>query len=236
MPQDAASYPVRHVALAPGDAKTICDKLTQNINGRTTMARIIGTASSDDTDGTRFADLIRGLQGNDDIEGRRGNDRIFGGFGRDEIEGDGGNDMLQGDAGNDDLEGENGDDWLLGGTGRDDLDGSDGDDRLSGGYGNDTLSGDEGNDFLIGGVGRDVFDFDGDDDDDDDGGNGRDVIADWTDGQDRIDVADYDFTLRGVLATGTQRGANVRFDFDDQSVLIVRNADLDDFTAADFIL
>jgi Ca2+-binding RTX toxin-like protein len=71
---------------------------------------------------------------------------------------------------------------------------------LSGGYGNDTLVGGFGKDTLTGGLGADIFDFDlvthstvG--------SAGRDVIMDFTVGQDHID-------LRSIDASSQHSGNN----------------------------
>lgn len=192
------------------------------------MATIVGNNAPNELFGTRLADLIRGFGGNDEIEARAGNDQVYGGAGNDEIDGDAGNDTLYGDSGNDELDGDTGNDWLLGGTGNDDLDGGAGNDRLSGGVGNDHLDGGAGNDVLIGGAGRDIFEFER-------GERGTDRITDWTDGQDRIDLDDFDFSLARALSSGRQVGDDVRFDFAG-SIVIVEDATLSNFGAADFIL
>jgi Ca2+-binding RTX toxin-like protein len=72
-------------------------------HGRT--ATIVGSASSNEIDGTSGPDVIVGLGGNDDIEGHGGNDVICGGRGSDELEGDRGNDRLYGGRGYDKAEG-----------------------------------------------------------------------------------------------------------------------------------
>ncbi len=93
-------------------------------------------------------------------------------------------DRIDGLAGNDFVDGQAGDDVLHGGAGDDRLWGSAGDDRLDGGAGDDTLEGAGGNDLLVGGAGRDVFagriDWNG----------SQATIADFTPGQDRLDLWD----------------------------------------------
>ncbi|CAK0742469.1 conserved hypothetical protein [Gammaproteobacteria bacterium] len=91
-------------------------------------------------------------------------------------------DNLIGDASNNDLRGFGGNDTLGGGAGNDTLDGGTGTDMLIGGAGKDTLTG---------GAGHDTFDF-----------NAlsemgvtsstRDIITDFTRGQDRIDLSTLD--------------------------------------------
>jgi D-alanyl-D-alanine carboxypeptidase len=93
--------------------------------------------------------------------------------------------------GNDKIRGGNGNDKLLGGDGNDKLSGRDGADVLDGGNGRDVLTGGNGQDFLTGGAGRDVFDFNsvwetGP------ASSSRDVITDFEQGQDVIDLAGID--------------------------------------------
>jgi Ca2+-binding RTX toxin-like protein len=98
---------------------------------------------------------------------------------------------IQGLAGNDTLFGMGGNDNLLGGAGDDWIDGGSGNDTMSGSTGNDTLRGGTGVDSLEGGTGNDVFDFD----DISESGVGvglRDIIADFVQGQDRIDLNTID--------------------------------------------
>jgi len=84
----------------------------------------------------------------------------------------------------------------LDGTNSDDvLDGLGGNDRLNGGNGNDTLIGGTGRDILTGGSGRDVFQFKAVSE----MGtyaNARDIITDFTPGQDRIDLSKIDADSR----------------------------------------
>ena len=107
-------------------------------------------------------------------------DTINGGQQRDNLFGLNGQDILNGNGGNDTLSGGDGDDKINGGFGNDLLLGEDNNDVLTGGFGNDTLIGSKGNDRLIGNAGRDVFVL----------GRGEDTdfIADFTPGEDLIDL------------------------------------------------
>ena len=98
---------------------------------------------------------------------------------------------LIGGAGNDTLLGGAGDDVLRGGAGNDSLHGGAGNDHLEGGSGNDVLIGGAGNDTLIGGDGDDIFVWK----QGDAGGEGlalaaKDVVADFGNGHDVLDLAD----------------------------------------------
>ncbi|WP_151718344.1 calcium-binding protein [Gemmobacter serpentinus] len=110
--------------------------------------------------GNALANTIAGNSAANTIDGKGGNDQITGGGGKDVLFGRGGNDKL------------------MGGTGNDRLSGGDGRDTLMGGAGADTLAGDKGNDSLTGGAGRDVFVFGRSD--------GRDMVTDFTIGEDRL--------------------------------------------------
>jgi Ca2+-binding RTX toxin-like protein len=81
---------------------------------------------------------------------------------------------------------------LQGGDGNDSLTGGLSDDVLDGGQGNDTLTGDSGNDSLYGGAGADVL-FGGNDDDLFvlERGMQSDTIVDFHQGEDQIDVSDF---------------------------------------------
>ncbi|MCZ8332736.1 MAG: calcium-binding protein [Rhodobacteraceae bacterium] len=129
------------------------------------------------------AGMVRnGTAGNDEIDGGAGNDRLFGLGGNDEIDGGAGNDLIDG------------------GEGADDLDGELGDDSLSGGVGNDLLNGGAGNDLLTGGAGADVFEFYR--------GSGRDVITDFANGQDRIEIDGLSRTGAEALISAAQQVGN----------------------------
>lgn len=143
-----------------------------NIRSHAGNDRINSGSGDDDVRGGTGNDLVNGGSGNDDLHGDAGNDVIRGGIGNDKIRGDAGNDRLFGDAGNDDIEGGRGNDFLNGGAGLD---------KIEGGFGRD---------ILIGGGGRDEFEFDFLSD----SGLGvlRDIIRDFRQGIDLIDVSRID--------------------------------------------
>lgn len=133
-------------------------------------------------------------------------------------------DFLIGYAGDDKMSGRGGSDELRGLTGKDTLDGGRDDDRLSGGGDRDLLRGGHGDDKLWGGADRDVFVFDRSD--------GADQIADFVDGQDKIAIESGASRFRQLGIE--QVGRHVEIAFED-TVILVRNADVDDFTARDFL-
>ncbi|MEP9400206.1 cadherin domain-containing protein [Sphingomonas silueang] len=112
---------------------------------------------------------------------------------------------------NDTMTGTGEQDMLDGGWGNDVLNGLGGNDRLVGGLGNDTLNGGDGNDTLVGGIGRDtltggagndVFKFDSALDSST-LSSLRDVITDFRQGEDKIDLSAIDANI-SLLAPGDQ--------------------------------
>ena len=91
-------------------------------------------------------------------------------------------------------------DLVLGFDGDDDLSGGDGDDIVIAGDGDDTLSGGQGKDILVGGDGADVFRFELDEDDGD-LEVVRDIIYDFVQGEDKID-------LSGIIAAFPETFSN----------------------------
>ena len=102
------------------------------------------------------------------------------------LAGDGRDNWLDGSGGDDRLYGgpDGGDDVLAGGEGDDSLYGGKGNDTLEGGPGNDRLRGGPDNDWLDGGEGDDVFFFSP--------GSGSDVILDFVNGVDKIDLTAFE--------------------------------------------
>ncbi|MDV3348309.1 cadherin domain-containing protein [Leptothoe sp. LEGE 181152] len=150
---------------------------------------LTGDGGNNVLNGTNLNDQLFGLGGNDRLKGMAGADLLEGGIGNDWLSGGRGTDKLEGGVGNDVLLGGKGHDWLFGGEGADSLWGDGGNDNLSGGEGNDLLLGGSGNDLLDGGLGNDVIHL---------GkgsdivllapGNGFDVLTDFKDGQDKIQL------------------------------------------------
>jgi Ca2+-binding RTX toxin-like protein len=146
-------------------------------------------------------------------------ENVKGGDGNDYIYGDGINNYLYGENNNDRLYGRAGNDRLYGEAGNDRLYGEAGNDILFGGSGNDLLTGGLGNDQLTGGAGRDKFSINT--------GTGRDVITDYTSGEDKIKLlgglTESDLTIR-------QAGENVKIKYEEDLLAIVQNTIADDLT------
>ena len=190
-----------------------------------------GGASDDSLEGGDGDDLLLGGAGNDTLVGGAGMDTFEGGTGNDVItvstedyrvvNGEGGADLiygsslgdtliggiaagddaqdtLYGGAGNDSLSGGYHHDRLYGEADNDTLNGGANDDSLEGGDGDDRLIGGTGIDTLLGGAGVDLFAFTNIADSID---SGRDILSDFTQGTDFID-------LSGLSFTGIQFGAS----------------------------
>jgi len=159
-----------------------------------------------------------------------------------------GADSVKGGAGNDQIHGGAGGDSLLGGVG---------DDRLFGGGQDDLVVGGAGRDHLTGGAGADRFDFNRPSDT----GLGplRDVIADFTAGQDVIDLSGIDastgqngnqtFVFVGTAAFSAegqvwlvQSGSSVLVQLNQtgsngaELQIMLHDAVVGDFSLADFLL
>jgi T1SS-143 domain-containing protein len=99
--------------------------------------------------------------------------------------------LMGNEALNDTLLGSEASDVLLGLGGNDTLSGLGGNDRLEGGDGNDTLIGGRGDDVLVGGAGDDIFVWTADDR----GGNYHDIVKDFGNGADKLDLSQL---LQGI--------------------------------------
>ena len=154
--------------------------------------------------GSDYEDMLFGNDDANRLAGGPGDDELHGGRGDDFLQGDSGRDYLSGEEDDDTLDGGDGHDVLHGGLGGDRLEGGDGDDVLTGdgpfagnfpfgtndvllgGAGDDFLNGGTGDNLLHGGEGADIFHIDID--------GGDDVVSDFTDGEDRIDLAAFNLT------------------------------------------
>ncbi|MCI0756737.1 glycerophosphodiester phosphodiesterase family protein [Teichococcus vastitatis] len=188
--------------------------------------RLEGGDGDDRLDGGEGDDVLYGEAGNDRLEGGDGRDRLDGGTGDDRLFGGDGDDALYGGPGHDRLEGGDGDDRLQGGSGDDRLDGGAGHDRLTGNDGRDVLSGGAGHDRLEGGAGQDRFIFGP--------GSGADRIADFTAGEDRIDLTAYGLDGFDALSL-KQAGSHLRIDLGEGDSILLEGVSATGLSAGDFI-
>lgn len=112
-------------------------------------------------------------------------------------------------AGNDSIFANAGKDTLRGGKGDDILYGEAGNDKLYGDSGNDSLNGGSGNDTLTGGDGSDVFIFGRE--------SGKDLIADYTSGQDKIKIVD------GGITSASINGSNLILEAERAGIITIKN-------------
>lgn len=196
---------------------------------------VLGGAGADTLIGGALADDLSGQNGNDMLRGRGGDDLLKGGFDNDTLRGGAGDDTLEGGNDNDILRGGSGNDALDGGHQADDLHGGQGDDTVDGGNGADVIRGGQGDDMLIGGQGADVFVLTRRSDDD--------VIADFKDGVDLIDISGFGFVAgdygTAVAPALSASGATaVRLDLvalGGNGTLLIQGTTLGDMDAADFL-
>lgn len=201
-----------------------------HIQGNAVSNFLQGQGGNDWIDGGDGDDILMGGQGIDTLFGGLGNDtfRASTNDGNDSYDGGAGVDtydlsatsaaatvdLAAGNAssaqtGNDTLSGiEN----VIGGSGANTVIGDAGDNVLQGLAGNDTLSGGGGNDTLIGGANRDTLSGGAGNDvfvftalgDSGTSNASRDVITDFTQGQDRIDLSLIDARTSGGGSAGNQ--------------------------------
>jgi Ca2+-binding RTX toxin-like protein len=120
---------------------------------------------------------------------------------------------VNGSAGGDDIYGSGVANKLAGAGGNDLLVGFDGDDTLSGGSGDDWIVGGLDADALTGGSGSDRFVFMDFADSQMAGGKPQDLITDFVQGEDKLDLSNLDFALAQLLVLDNQTvdGANASF-------------------------
>lgn len=231
--------------------------ITVNLN--TTGAQDTGAGGIDvlidieELFGGDYNDNFIGLPGDGDLSGGGGSDRLYGLGGNEVLDGGDGNDVLVGGGGDDTLlGGDTGRDVLLGGDGMDSLVGGTEGDRLFGGNEADTLHGGAGRDVLVGGdyvgggfpgdAAADVFLF-VEVADSAPGGGSRDVIRDFEQGLDVIDLSGIDadigtgdddaFTYIGAAAFSNTSGELRSFTINGNTVV---RGDVDGDGIADFEL
>lgn len=193
---------------------------------------LTGNGSANTLKGSWGMDRLNGLGGNDTLLGRDGEDTLLGGGGRDTLRGGDDVDTLKGGNQNDKLFGGNGADDLAGNGGADLLKGEAGSDVLVGGSGADRLVGGKGKDTLTGGKGKDVLVFAKQD--------GVDLVTDYQDGKDKIDLKAFNFKNKAkALSHFREWGGNhdnkVIFEHKGTKIKI-KGADLGDIDAGDILI
>lgn len=202
---------------------------------------LYGQAGNDMLLGGRGDDLVSGGNGHDKVYGENGSDRLYGGFGNDTVSGGIGKDTVYGGRGHDYLTGEEGHDYLNGQRGSDYIFGGAHNDTLIGGMGNDTLLGGSEHDLLRGGQGKDWLEG-GTGEDTLNGGNNSDVfvlrvntgtdrVTDYTDGVDKIAVAN----VNDIIWTQVGAHTHLRIDGVNGEMLLL-NVNVNDIDISDFIL
>lgn len=203
--------------------------------------------------GTDYGDFITGDNGANHLEGGGGDDTLQGGAGADRLDGGDAADWAvywHSDVGVkvnlEDGTGQGGDaegdvivkiehlmgsfhqDELTGDNGNNGLFGIAGNDVLHGNGGQDVLAGGEDADRLYGGEGADTFYFES--------GHGDDIILDFTDTEDRIDLSA--FSLAGfddLTITSEPDGAKIDLTEHGGGTILLYEFDMDNLDAADFL-
>ncbi len=203
--------------------------------------------------GSDYRDNIIGDDGANHLEGGDGDDTIEGGPGADRLDGGNGMDWLvywSSDTGikvnlaDGTAEGGHAEgdvilniEYVLGSYHSDELTGDDGDNLLNGINGNDVLRGNGGQDVLHGGVGADrLLGGDGADTFHFEPGDGDDIVLDFTDTEDRIDL--LKFSLSGFDdLTITSESNSTKIDLTDHGggTILLQDFDINNLDATDFL-
>lgn len=207
------------------------------------IERIIATYRADTVLGSAGNDIIAALDGADQVSGGDGDDQIFGGPGADTLDGGPGVDTISFSASTAGLTvdllqsaastGEAAGDVLsefervVGSYFDDRILGTAAGEEIFGLAGADVLRGRGGNDTLIGGAGADLFEFAI--------GDGDDVVSEFADGVDRIDLRQYagaSFANTTIAASGAADSLVTFLNGETALLIGVAPAAL---TAADFL-
>ena len=183
-------------------------------------------------------DVMRFGDDDDFIAMGTGDDVVDAGGGDDDVYGGTGDDVVLGGAGNDNVYGDAHDDLVLGGLGDDSVFGGHGNDTLLGGAGDDLLDGGFGDDFMFGGSGRDTFVVTGPSTDPQyPWVNGDDIIHDFTDGGDVIDLSAFSGIAGFSDLSITAAGGDVVIDLADVQggTLRLHNVGVDELDEDDFV-
>lgn len=246
------------------DAGVRVDLLDNTVQGGHAQGDII--EGFENVRGSAFQDVLIGDDGANTLDGGAGDDVLYGGPGFDRLDGGPGVDRVTfedsdsgvtvhlfgdssfvsyedqdviknvenvtGSAYQDELYGDDNDNQLEGGAG---------DDILSGGWGNDILKGDAGADLfyggpgadrMYGGEGADIFEFYW--------FLGRTVIADFTDGEDLIDLSafkqdDVFFGFDKLALSSDPNGVTIDLSTHGGGTILLENFDIANLDASDFI-
>jgi Ca2+-binding RTX toxin-like protein len=174
--------------------------------------------------GTHVEKLVLTGSGDTDGTGNSLDNSLTGNSGANVLKGASGHDILKGMGGDDRLEGGSGNDRLVAGSGDDKLEGGSGRDRLYGSRGDDRLEGGADDDRLTGGSGDDIFVFQE--------GGGRDVVTDFRNGVDKIDVSQLDLANSDLRVRQSGHDAIVEHGSD---VLVLKGVNASDLDGNDFI-
>ncbi|WP_238364779.1 calcium-binding protein [Mesobacterium pallidum] len=234
-----------HVSLGDGDDiyRGAGGSIDGVIDGGLGNDTIGGGAEDNRIQGGGGADVIYGGDGADSLSSSWGNDRVFGGLGGDTIDAGAGADVAWGGSGFDLIDMGKGADTAYGGAGDDTiLAGGDGGDKLFGGAGDDVIvstgggwdkiSGGFGNDTMTGGGGQDRFDFILSD--------GADVITDFTDAEDLLDLTAFgtDFDTMETAEAFSDTGSDAVIDLTvigGTGSITLLGFDMANLDAADFL-
>ena len=181
-----------------------------------------GNAGDNFFEGSAFANDLSGLGGNDYAMAFEGNDTLRGGTGTDSLYGGTENDQLLGGSQSD---------VLYGGAGLDLLYGGSENDRLYGGSQSDLLQGGLGRDVLRGGSGADSFYFAFAAETS--GRNQRDLIEDFTTGQDHIDLHRV---AKNQVFIGNAAFHNISKEVRYDAATGILSGDIDGNGAADYVI
>lgn len=193
-----------------------------------------GTGSGGDAEGDTYTGIERvtGSSYDDVITGTAVSNAIKGGNGADTIYGLDGRDVIEGQFGDDILYGGNSNDIVLGGDGNDQVYGNRGSDKLDGGFGDDILTGGNDSDYFV--FSSDLGQ-----------GFGNDIITDFQNGADRLDVrgvhsiADISYTANDLSRFIVEdKATSVKIKFEGGQVIYLDNSNglvASDIDASDFI-
>ena len=212
---------------------------------------IAGSEYADVLYGDEHANTLQGDAGDDELYGDNGDDLLLGGEGSDSIYGNEGHDYIIGEAGDDDLRGDEGNDFLTGhagddnihgGKGHDELYGDEGDDDLNGGAGDDFLAGSADADRLTGGAGDDELYGDGTDIEGSAdvfifaAGHGDDIIHDFADNEDNIDLSAFGLSGFDDLSLASdEQGTTIDLSAHDGGTILLAGFDITNLDATDFL-